>query len=325
MEITSENKSQICDDFVKRMLKITEDELNAVGRKYRGLGPNRIKQFKNALAKELKAKVPTSPVPDTPTPPVPSVDTHIPSEIVSQLAPLGFTESQADTILSLIALPENSTLDWWKNYNFAKRLGDGRGWTVTIYGACSGTGDLLMVLKELEKINPNHKLVKYISPMTKTKGEDNRGLENLGKDINSLGDDKEWQQAVWKIYIKLYWSFARNFADKLINRPGPKLTSPLTRGFMIDTALNHGSDMSSFNPILKAMKNKDEMDEATWFLDFCEARRKLLKAGFQELDTSGTGYRCTLWADLFKTGNVNLVRPMKLFKGYWTSSEPVLN
>ena len=94
MEITSENKSQICDDFVKRMLKITEDELNAVGRKYRGLGPNRRQQFKNALAKELEATVPTSPVPDIPTPPVPSVDTHIPSEIVSQLAPLGFTESR---------------------------------------------------------------------------------------------------------------------------------------------------------------------------------------------------------------------------------------
>ena len=325
MEITSENKKQIRDDFVKRMLKIAEDELNAVGKKYRGLGPNRRQQFKSALAKGLELPVPDTPppVPDTPETPD-NVDTHIPAEIVSQLAPLGFTESQADTILSLISLPENSTLDWWQNYSFAKRLGDGRGWTVTIYGACSGTGDLLMILQELEKINPNHKLVKYISPMKKTKGEDIRGLENLGKDINSLGDDKEWQQAVWKIYIKLYWSFARNFADKLVNRPGAKLTSPLTRGFMVDTALNHGSDMSSFNPILKAMKNKDEMDEATWFLDFCNSRRKLLKSKFQDLDTSGTGDRCTLWSELFQTGNVNLNRPMVLYKGYWTSSNPVL-
>ena len=93
---------------------------------------------------------------------------------------------------------------------------------------------------------------------------------------------------------------------------------------MIDTALNHGSDMSSFNPILKAMKNKDEMDEAIWFFDFCEARRKLLKSGFQDLDTSKTGYRCTLWSELFQSGNVTLKRPMVLYKGYWTSKDPVL-
>jgi hypothetical protein len=249
---------------------------------------------------------------------VPSAGTtRIPAKNVPQLVALGFSDTDADTILSLISLPENSTTEWWKNYNFASRLGDGRGWTVTLYGACSGTGDLVMILKELQKINPKHKLVKYIPAMEKTKGEDVRGLENLGKDIHSLGDDKEWQQAVWDIYIKLYWSFARNFSDKLINRPGARLTSPLTRGFMVDTALNHGANLESFGPILKGMGNQEEQDEAKWFLDFCESRRKLLKRGFQDLDTSKTGDRCTLWANIFKDGNTNLVRPIKCFRGYW--------
>ncbi|AGE56228.1 chitosanase [Paramecium bursaria Chlorella virus NE-JV-1] len=316
MEITKENKAQIRDDFVKKMTKAVEDELDAVGRRYKGLGPNRRQEFKNALAEALAALT------------KPPVDTRVPDEVVGQLASLGFTEEQADTILSLISLPENSTLDWWKNYNFAKRLGDNRGWTTTLYGACSGTGDLLMVLKELQKINPNHKLVKYIKPMEKTIGDDVTGLENLGKDIENLGDDKEWQRAVWKIYIKLYWNFAKDFADKTgtaKDRPGPKMTSPLTRGYMVDVALNHGSNMESFGPIIKKMRNKNETDESKWFLDFVEARRQLLKVGFQDLDTSKTGDRATLWANLFKTGNVELKRPMKLFRGYWTSTEPVLS
>ncbi|ABT16338.1 chitosanase [Acanthocystis turfacea Chlorella virus MO0605SPH] len=329
MSITPENKQSIIADYVKRMLALAEKELNAVGDRYKGLGPNRRVQFKTALGNALIKGDPvptpdpeqshdTKPAPgNVPTPGPSTGTTRIPSSIVPQLATLGFSETDADTILSLISLPENSNTEWWKNYNFASRLGDGRGWTVTLYGACSGTGDLVMILKDLQKINPHHKLVKYIPAMEKTEGEDVRGLENLGRDIKSLGDDKEWQQAVWDIYIKLYWNFARNFSDKLINRPGAKLTSPLTRGFMVDTALNHGADLDSFGPILKGMNNKDEQDEATWFLDFCESRRKLLKRGFQDLDTSKTGDRCTLWANIFKSGNTSLTRPIKCYRGYW--------
>ncbi|AGE49428.1 chitosanase [Acanthocystis turfacea Chlorella virus Can0610SP] len=329
MSITPENKQSIIADYVKRMLALAEKELNAVGDRYKGLGPNRRIQFKTALGNALIKGDPvptpdpeqspdTKPTPgNVPTPDPSTGSEHMPANIGPQLGALGFTEMQADTILSLISLPENSTTEWWTNYNYAERLGDGRGWTVTLYGACSGTGDLIMILKDLQKINPNHKLVKYIPAMEKTRGDNVKGLEKLGKDIESLGDDKEWQQAVWDIYIKLYWSFARNFSDKLINRSGAKLTSPLTRGFIVDTALNHGANLESFGPILKGMKNQNEQDEATWFLDFCESRRKLLKRGFEDLDTSKTGDRCTLWAEIFKSGNTGLVRPIKCYKGYW--------
>ena len=289
-----------------------------MGKKYSGLGPNRRMQFKTALADELSKEPDNPTVPEDANPPV---DTRVPSDVVPQLALLGFSEENVDTILSLICLPENSSTEWWKQYNYAELLRDGRGWTVTLYGACSGTGDLLMILQELQKMNPKHPLVKYIQPMEKVKGDNIRGLENLGKDINRLGEDIEWQTAVWKIYIRLYWNFARNFADKLINRPGPKLTSPLTRGFMIDTALNHGANLESFAPILNKMKNKNETDENKWFLDFCESRRQLLKSGFEDLDTSGTGDRAVLWATLMKQGNLNLKRPIKCDTGdyYWGS------
>jgi len=320
-QIDDSNKQQLIREYVNTMLAIAEQQLDAIGRRYAGLGPNRRGQFKDALAKELEKNAvyvpPVVPPTPSPTPAVSPTLTHVPVDVVPQLNLLGFGTEQADTILSLISLPENSSTEWWKQYNYAEWLGDGRGLTATLFGACSGTGGLLMIVQELQKINSKHKLVKYVPALKKAKGEDRSGLEHLAEDIHSIGNDKEWQAAVWRVYINLYWNFARNFSDKFINRPGAKLTSPLTRGFMVDTSLNHGANLESFAPILNKMKNKNETDEATWFLDFVEARRQLLKSGFQDLDTSKTGDRCTLWADLFKQGNTLLDRPIKAYRGYW--------
>ena len=323
MRITDENKNELMQDFVAKMLTLVETHLGSI----EGLGPGRRANFKKALATELidlNQTPPSPPVVVTPLPPPPVVvtppsDTHIPAEVFAQLESIGYDE-YADTILSLISLPENSTTSWWTNYNFAKRLGDGRGWTVTIFGACSGTGDLVLILEELQKINPEHKLCKYIHPMKKTFGDDITGLENLGKDIVNMGDDKEWQRAVWKIYIQVYWRFANDFSNKTgsaATRTGPKMILPVTRGFMVDVAINHGPGLSSFMPILRKMRNKSEPDELRWCLDFCDARRQLLKAGYQSLDTSGTGDRCVLWADIIKSNNLQLKRPIQCHAGYW--------
>jgi len=325
MRITDENKAFLMQDFVAKMMVLVETQLDSID----NLGPGRRENFKKALSKELVkpiTPIPSEPTPTKPEPPVivtpptsPS-DTHIPADVVAQLESIGYDEYMADTILSLISLPENSTTSWWTNYNFAKCLGDGRGWTVSLFGACSGTGDLVLILEELQKINPNHKLCKYIHPMKKTLGDDITGLENLGKDIVNMGDDKEWQCAVWKVYIRLYWNFANDFSSKTGScdkRPGAKMTLPVTRGFIVDVAINHGPDLMSMTPILRKMKNKSELDELKWILDFCDARRQLLKAGYQSLDTSGTGDRCVLWSDIIKSGNVNLKRPIECHAGYW--------
>ena len=324
MIITDENKNDLMQYFVAKMMLLVEAHLGDIT----NLGPGRRENFKKALSKELVKPItpniePAPPKPNPPvvvTPPTSLSDTHIPEEVVAQLESIGYDELTADTILSLISLPENSTTSWWTNYNFAKCLGDSRGWTVSLFGACSGTGDLLMILEELQKINPNHKLCKYISPMKKTIGDDITGLENLGKDIMYMGDDREWQRAVWKIYIKLYWTFANDFASKTGScdkRPGPKMTTKVARGFMVDVAINHGPDLMSLTPILRKMKNKSEPDEIRWILDFCEARRQLLKAGYQSLDVSGTGDRCVLWADIIKSNNLQLKRPITCHPGYW--------
>ena len=236
---------------------------------------------------------------------------------------LPMTEKDVDVILQLISLPENSTPQWWTNYNYIEFLGDGRGFTVTLYGACSGTGDLAMIFDELAGISPRsakcEELLAFRGALKKKRGDDITGIEPIKKIIRGLGEDSAWQQAVWKVYVKLYWRFALDWADKRgdgARRPGPVLRLPATRGFMVDTAINHGADFDSLMDVVKRMKDPRATDEVAWATDFAEARRKMLKSGYQDLDTSKSGDRCELWKPLF-TGNPGLKPPFKAFKGYW--------
>lgn len=269
---------------------------------------------------------------DSPTPSQPpaaavaAAGTKIPATFVPRLTALTrMTEKDLDVVLQLISLPENGTPKWYDQYNYIEFLGDGRGFTVTLYGACSGTGDLAMIFDELAKISPRSKacdeLLTYLPALRKKRGDDIKGIEPIKKIIKNLGDDASWRQAVWEVYVKLYWRFAMDWADKKgdsARRPGPPLTLPVTRGFMVDTAINSGADFDSIMYIVKRMKNSAAKDEVAWTLDFAETRRKILKSGYQDLDTSKTGDRCTLWMELLKT-NPTLQLPFKAYKGYWGS------
>ncbi len=256
-------------------------------------------------------------------------ETKVPRQVVPELVALtSLTEKDIDVILQLISLPENATPAWWTNYNYIEFLGDGRGFTVTLYGACSGTHDLAMIFDELAKISPRSnncdELLKYRDILKKKRGDDIKGIEPIKKIIKGLGEDLAWQQAVWKVYVKLYWRFAMEWADKKgdsAKRPGPPLRLPLTRGFMVDTAINHGANYESFMDIVKRMpeSGRNSKDELAWFTAFADAREKMLKSGYQDLDTSKTGDRCRLWKDVAAQGNTQLRPPFKAYKGYWGS------
>ena len=94
-----------------------------------------------------------------------------------------------------------------RHYNYIEDLDDGRGYTTTLYGACSGTGDLLMIFDVIKRLDSKHSLLKYYPALSKAEGDDTTGLKGLEKDIPALGRDAVWRQAVWEIYVKLYWAF----------------------------------------------------------------------------------------------------------------------
>jgi hypothetical protein len=259
----------------------------------------------------------------------PSGDTAVPRDALPELTKLtGMTDKQIDVVLQLISLPENGHPRWHANYDYIEFLGDGRGFTVTLYGACSGTGDLAMIFDELARISPRSaacdELLTYHDQLRKKRGDDIKGIEPIKRIIQTLGDDPAWRKAVWKVYVKLYWRFAMDWADKrgaCARRPGPVLALPVSRGFMVDVAINHGADYESVMEIVKRMPEgaRNDKNELTWLRAFADARQAMLRSGYQHLDTSRTGDRCQLWKALAASGNTALTTPFKAHSGYWGS------
>ena len=248
---------------------------------------------------------------------------HIPSGV--SLGFTGMSDEHVDTVLRLISLPENGTPKWHENYGYIEFLGDGRGFTATIFGACSGTGDLSMILDELAKVPGRSKtcdeLLAYGPALKKKRGDDIRGIEGVKPLVRKLQDDDAWRRAVWAVYVKLYWKFAMDWADKTgtaARRPGPKLRLPASRGFCVDAAINHGADYESLMAIVKRMPEsvRDASDETAWVSAFADAREKMLKAGVDDLDTSRTGDRCKLWKELVRK-NPHMKKPFQAYEGYW--------
>jgi hypothetical protein len=191
----------------------------------------------------------------------------------------------------------------------------------------TGTGDLVMILDELSQISPRstecNELLRFREEVRSKNGSDStRGIKPIEAIIHNLGDDPAWQQAVWKVYMKLYWRFAMNWCDKkggCATRPGPVLTTPASRGFMLDVCVNHGADMDSVMTLVRRMDEADRNanDEIQWIVALAKKRRQRLRRRKAPIfDTSFTGDRCTLWLDLF-SGNPNLNTPFEVYKGYW--------
>lgn len=278
--------------------------------------------------------------------------TQIPSKILDILHEImGLMPEQVDTIMRLVSLPENGSSQWWDFYNYIEYGDDAsiRGFTTTIFGATTGTGSLLKVFDTLAKIHPAHPLLKYHGALRKASGGSIKGLEGLAHvdgdptkarpkydaytpdgrthldhiqgDLARLPNtDPSWRLAVWQAFVDLNWKSAVDFCAKTndcVARPGPRLTSPLAKGFIVDTSLNHGdarywNDADTWKCIWKEMKNPQTEDETVWLRQFMKARRKVLKSGYAGLDWSKTGDRCLLWLHLLKTKNTELTRPIHI-------------
>ena len=300
-----------------------------------------------------------SPPPPEPVPELQHPD--IPGTVLSRIWKLcGLAPGQVDTIMSLISCAENGSCRWPLFYNYIELGPDavqsGRGYTTTIFGACSGTGSLRVVFDHLEHINPAHPLVtKYGAAIRAVRGGELTGIEGLAHvdgdptlavpdwsnwtkngrthldhiqgDLAQLSlDDTEWQEAVWMAFIDLNWVSAEAFCDKTgrcADRPGTVLTTSLARGILIDTSLNHG-DASYWDSASTWKAIFDEMTshpttELAWLAAFLQARKRVLKSGFKQLDWSLSGSRCDIWLDLIARGNETLSRPIMVAN---SSAEP---
>lgn len=145
--------------------------------------------------------VPTPKPTATPTPPVGSTVTlHDPRK--------------KEIAMQLVSSAENSSLDWRAQYSYIEDIGDGRGYTAGIIGFCSGTGDMLELVKYYNSIAPGNVLQKYTTALQNVNGSSSHaGLDpNFTKDWRTAAADPKFQQAQDRERDRVYFTPAVSMA-----------------------------------------------------------------------------------------------------------------
>jgi chitosanase len=79
--------------------------------------------------------------------------------------------------MELVSSAENSTLDWRQEYGYIEDIGDGRGYTGGLIGFCSGTGDMLALVRSFVAAAPRDPLAPFLPALRRVDGTpSHRGL-----------------------------------------------------------------------------------------------------------------------------------------------------
>ena len=98
------------------------------------------------------------------------------------------TPSAKEIAMRLVSSAENSSLNWRAQYRYIEDIHDGRGYTGGIIGFCSGTGDMLEVVRAYARKRPHSKLAGFRRALKKVNGTESHA--GLGKPFV-----KAWRKA----------------------------------------------------------------------------------------------------------------------------------
>jgi chitosanase len=212
--------------------------------------------------------------------------------------------------LQLTTACENSSETF--DYNYAEKIGDGRGITFGAVGFTTGTYDGNELIKYYTQLNPNNSLAKYIPALDKIdtgkrdsegKSDDTTGLENFISDVQACSDPLFKQAQMVELDIH-YWNPAVKIADSI----GAK--NNLTLAFIYDICVNHGADGA-----------QDYVDSIKEYLggtpasgvDENEFLAALMDYRYDDLaeDDPDSIDRVNAYQELLEAGNFNLKAPFE--------------
>jgi chitosanase len=84
---------------------------------------------------------------------------------------------EKEIAMEIVSSAENSTLDWHSEYGYIEDIGDGRGYTGGLIGFCSGTGDMLALVRSYVVAAPHDPLARFLPALRRVDGTpSHRGL-----------------------------------------------------------------------------------------------------------------------------------------------------
>jgi chitosanase len=235
---------------------------------------------------------------------------HATAEAATTKASVDLTDPHKKEIaMELVSSAENSSLDWKAQYKYIEDIGDGRGYTAGIIGFCSGTGDMLDLVKLYNTRKPNNVLSKFLPALTKVNGTDSHA--GLGSSFVSAwqtaAKDTVFQQAQNDERDRVYFtpSVSQAKADGL---------RALGQFIYYDAIVMHGpgDDSVSFGGIRKTAMKKAKTpaqggNETTYLNAFLDARKAAMLTEEAHSDTSRVDTEQRVF---LKAGNLDLNPPL---------------
>ncbi|WP_328326987.1 chitosanase [Kribbella sp. NBC_00382] len=217
--------------------------------------------------------------------------------------------AKKEIAMKIVSSAENSSLDWKAQYKYIEDIDDGRGYTAGIIGFCSGTGDMLDLVKLYKQKKPGNVLQKYLPALENVDGTDSHeGLDpNYTKDWKTAASDSVFKAAQDSERDRVYFnpSVSQGKADGV---------GVLGQFMYYDAIVMHGggNDGTSFGGIRKRALTKAKPpaqggNETTWLNAFLDARVWAMKQEEAHSDTSRVD---TAQRVFLRNGNLNLNTPL---------------
>ncbi|KAJ3059437.1 COP9/signalosome complex subunit Csn2, partial [Podochytrium sp. JEL0797] len=164
-------------------------------------------------------------------------------------------------------------------YPYIQNIGDARGYTTNIVGFCSGTGDLVDMLKNLQTLEPCNPLVKYlpdIQKLSKSGSDQLTGLAGFAELVVQQGGGPTGNGPINPFYIQATWNtLAAATSSEGSNYWGQamalsrkyQLSLPISKGQLFDISLNAGTDAAiKLASQVKVPSPASGGNETTWLL-----------------------------------------------------------
>ncbi|HEY4457550.1 MAG TPA: chitosanase [Pseudonocardiaceae bacterium] len=212
--------------------------------------------------------------------------------------------------MELVSSAENSSLDWRAQYSYIEDIGDGRGYTAGIIGFCSGTGDMLDLVRKYAQQEPDNVLAKYLPALQRDNGSDSHdGLDpDFTSDWQSAASDPVFQQAQDDERDATYF-------DPAVQQAKQDGLGALGQFIYYDAIVMHGpgNDPDSFGGIrATAMNNAttpaEGGDEVTYLNAFLDARKAVMLKEAAHSDTSRVDTEQRVF---LQNGNLALDPPLR--------------
>jgi chitosanase len=195
---------------------------------------------------------------------------------------------EKEIAMELVSSAENSTLDWRSEFGYIEDIGDGRGYTAGLIGFCSGTGDMLQLVRSYAAAEPHDPLAPFLPALRRVNGSASHA--GLGHPFVAAWRRAAKDPTFRRLQLR---ELDRVYFDPAVSRAKADRLGTLGQFIYYDAIVMHGPgpSPSSFGgirrrAIARAPTPAQGGSEVTYLNAFLDVRRAQMKSESKHGDTS---------------------------------------